>query len=373
MACTQYKLFFADQIATPAQLNGFETITVHQEMDMNWTAHLEFPLRTNAQGDWTGEAESYLQPDVRVRIEVRVMSGAYVPLIDGSLVTADYDTHKDPGQSMLRIDVQDDGYLLHRDETVHLYPGITDDVIAQQIFDDSPDIDSTDIDPVDAPADLSNNVTVLRGTQMELLQTLARRQEMHAFVLPGSQPHTSIGCFKSDPGPDEDSGLEPMVLLGSGRNLMNLKLSSASGLPAVYNTSNVSLGDLSVNSSTANLDDISRLGTNPPGGIPVKRFLRPGKSWNVALGRATQGASEQAAYALSADGEVLKDTYPDVLSPYRNVAVLGSNGKLSGMWLIRQVTHTVTRNSYGQTFSLQRNAQSAGTGNSAPAVPKSVF
>ena len=371
MACALYRLFLNDQPATTDQLNGFETLTVHQEMDHNWIAQLEFPLCTNAQGDWTGESEDWLQPMARVRIEVSLQGNPFVPLIDGSIVTADYDMHMEPGQSILRVEVQDDGFLLHRDETIKLYPGLKDDAIAEQIYDDALDIDSTDIDEVAAPGDLSDHVTVLRGTQMELLQQLARRQEMHAYVLPGPDPHTSIGCFKYDP--DEDSGLPPMVLLGNKRNLLNIRFSSTSALPAVYTTATISLSDKSQNWRTANLDDIQRLGPDAPSGTPVHRFLRPGKSWNVDLNNAVLGASEQAAYALNAEGEVLKDTYPAVLSPYQNVQVNGSNGRLSGLWLIRQVTHTLTRNSYGQTFSLQRNARSAGMGNVPAPAPPEVF
>lgn len=373
MACAQFKLFLNDQVATTQQLDSFETITVQQEMDMNWTAHLELPLCTDAQGEWSGEAESWLQPMSRLRLEVSMQGGPYVPLIDGSIVSADYDMHMEPGQSVARLEVQDDGFLLHRDESVKLYAGITDDQIAEQIYGDNQDIASTDVEPVDAPADLSDNTTLMRGTQMELLQSLARRQhmQMHAYVLPGAQPHTSIGCFKNDPA--GDSGLPPMVLLGTGRNVINIRFSSTASDAAAYRTGTVSLSDASVNSATANLSDITRQGTDPPSGTPVKRMMRPGQSWNVDLTTAVQSASEQAAYALQAEGEVLKDTYCGVLTPYQNVQVLGSNGRLSGRWLIRQVTHTLTRNSYGQTFSLQRNARSAGAGNNSPGIPASVF
>src|ERR1017187_1829318 len=374
MACAQYKMFLNGQAATTQQLDSFETITVEQEMDHSWVAHLEIPLCTNAQGDWTGETESWLQPLSRLRIELS-LGGSYVPLIDGSIVSANYDMHMEPGQSVLKLEVQDDGFLLHRDESVHLFAGITDAQIADRIFRHSPDIATRDIDldPVDAPSDLSDNTTVLRGTQMELLQKLAGRQhmQMHAYVLPGSQSHRSIGCFKKDP--EGDSGLPPMVLLGKGRNVVNIHFANSASEPAVYRTRRVSLSDAKINSATANLSDLTRDGTDPPGGTAVKRLLRPGQSWSVDLDRSVLTASEEAAYALQADGEVLKDVYCAILTPYQNVQVLGANGRQSGLWLIRQGSHTLTRNSYGQTFSLKRNAESAGTGNSSPGIPASVF
>jgi hypothetical protein len=374
MACAQYKLYFNDQAASAQQLASFEAITVQQEMDSRWVASLEIPLCTDAQGNWVGESATWFQPMNRLRIEVSVQGGAYVPLIDGPIVTCNYDLYMEPGQSMAHVEVHDDGFLLHRDETVKLYNGITDDQIAQQIFDDNSDITkSTQIDAVPAASDLTNTTTVLRGTPMELLQQLVRRNSKawHAYILPGTKPHASIGCFTKDP--TSDSGLPEMVLLGKDRNLLNIRFSSTAASAAVFRGASISLSDGSVDNATADLSDISRLGTDTPSGTAVSRLLPPGKSRNVNLQSAVLAASEEAAYALHADGEVLKDTYPAVLQPYQTVRVAGTNGRLSGLWLIRQVTHSLTRNSYGQKFSLQRNARSAGAGKSNVAVPVPIF
>lgn len=372
MGCAQYKLFFNDTVATAKQLASFETVTVHQEMDKYWFATLEVPISLNAQGDWTGESETWFQPMNRLRIEVSLQGGAYVPLIDGPIVTCKYGMHMEPGQSVAHVEVRDDGYLLHRDESVKIYPGITYDQVAQQIFDEHNDvIKSTNIDSVPAPDDLSDVTTVLRGTPMELLQKLARRQHetWHAFILPGQQRHSSIGCFQKDPTGAPQ--LPDMVLLGKNRNILNVRPTGTSATAAVFRGGKISLGDASSDTSTADLSDINRMGTDPPTGSPANRMLRPGQSRNSSLQNTVLAASEQAAYAFHAEGEVLKDTYSAVLQPYQPVQLTGVNGRFSGVWLIRQVTHTLTRSSYGQTFALQRNAQSAGTGNSntAPSIP----
>jgi hypothetical protein len=373
MGCAQYRFYLGDQNATTRQITTFETITVHQEMDRYWTGTVEIPLCTDSHGNWTGETESYLQPLNRVRVEVSLQGGPYVPLIDGPIVNVHHDLHMEPGQSMARVEVQDDGFWLHRNESVYLYQGIRDDQIATQIYNSVPDIKSTQTDPVPSANNLSSITTVLRGTAMELLQRLVNRnfKQWHAYVLPGPQPHSSIGCFKKVP--TADSGLPQMILTGNQRNLLNIRFTSNNSLPAAFRGAAVSLNSATVTSSTANLSDIDRLGTNPPGGTPVNRMLRPGQSRDMNVANAVLAASEEDAYGLHADGEVLKDTYSAVLQPYQNVQVLGVNGQLSGSWLIRQVTHTLTRNSYGQTFSLARNAQSAGNGSSNTAAPIPVF
>jgi hypothetical protein len=375
MACAQYRFYLGDQNASSQQIATFETITVHQEVDNGWTATVEIPLCTDSHGNWTGETESYLQPLNRVRVEVSLQGGPYVPLIDGPIVAVNHDLHMEPGQSMATVEVQDDGFLLHRDETVKLYPGMTDGDIAQRIFNDNSDITvSNQVDPVPSTNNLSSVTTVLRGTPMELLQQLARRQydTWHAFILPGPQAHSSIGCFKLD-DPTVDSGLPQMILTGNKRNLLNIKFTSNNSIPANFRSGGVSLNDGSVNNSTASLSNVDRMGTNPTGGTAVNRMLRPGQTRNVNLQDAVQAATDQAAFSLTAEGEVLKDTYSAVLQPYQNVQVLGVNGQLSGLWQIRQVTHTLTRNSYGQTFSLRRNGQSAGSGSSSTTPPVPVF
>jgi hypothetical protein len=374
MACAQYKLFFNDQVATAAQLTSFETITVQQEMDHAWTASLEIPLCTNAQGDWTGESETWFTPLNRLRIEVNLQGQGYVPLIDGVIINRYHDLYMEPGQSIGHVEVHDDSFCLHRDDVVKLYPGITDDQIARQIYGDFTDvIKSIDVDSVPPPKDLSSNTTVMSGTAMELLKTLAGRHKdaYHAFVLPGSLPHTSIGCLKPDS--IVDSGLDDMILTGKCRTLLNIKFTNTAATQAKFRGSSISLNSATPDASTANLSQISRLGSNPPGGTPANRMLRPGQSRNVDLQNATASASQEAAFALRAEGEVLKDTYGSVLQPYQTVNVLGSNGQLSGLWQIYRVTHTLTRNSYGQTFTLRRDAQSAGTGSAKVAPPVPIF
>lgn len=381
MSCGEYRLFLNNARATPAQLARFEDITVDQEMDMACEARLQVPLCLGSDGHWSGENDAFLQPMSRIRIEARIRGGNWVPLIDGPIVSNDSDMQSEPGYSMATVAVRDDTVLLHRDETVRVFKGESDDEIARQLFQSAhdpssnqpqPDIRSVHTDRVPA-ANSGFDSTVLRGTQMELLQLLAQRQHMHAYVLPADSPGTSDGYFTGDP--EGDSGLPTLRLIDSkdgARNVLFLKFSNRATKPAVFRTTTVSLNDISPTSRNANAGDIQRLGSNDPDGTPARRLLHPGLADVVDPQRAAQGASERAAYSYEGDGEVMRDVYPAVLRPYQNVQVLGVNGRLSGLWLITQVTHTLTRNSYGQTFRLARNAQSAGTGQGTTGVPAAI-
>ncbi len=372
MDWARYRLYLDGTPATSAQLANFEDITIEQEMDKASEARFEVPICTDDRGLWDGETEAFVQGMNRIRLEVQVAAGAWVPLIDGPVVAIEGKRHSEPGLSVLTLVVSDDSFWLHRDERVKSFED-SDDRIAAQLFDGVPQIASTDIDAAPAASGAGFDTTVMRGTPMESLRVLARRQHMHAWVACGPTPGTSIGCFKLDPDPGKDYGLAPMLLLGTGMNIFSFEGETRVGQTAIFRSRQVKLTDRSTDDATARQDDIALQGTQGPPGPTLARLLRPAQADALTLQRAVQGASERAAYALSAHGEVMKETYPSVLQPYQFVDVLGADGTTSGRWLIRQVTHTLTRNEYGQSFKVARNARSAGTNSPAPQVPAAVF
>jgi hypothetical protein len=373
MGCSQYRMYLNGAAATTAQLARFEDITVEQEMDMAWEARIQVPLCVDTLGNWSAESDAFLAGMARIRIEASIGSGPWVPLIDGTITNQQNAMMSDPGKSMLTLVVTDDSFYLHRDETVRSYQGVTDDQIATQIFEQVSQLASNDVDSVPAASNPGHDTTVLRGTEAELLQQLAHRQHMHAYVLPGASPGQSVGCFKRDPDPTQDFGLAPLVLTGTGRNLFQFLSDCPAGQTAVFQSTRINLNDRSSDPRTADPTQIPQFGTDPTQGPSVNRLMRPGQADTVDNNQAVQNASQAASFVMKGHGEVMKDTYSSILQPYQNVQVQGVNGRLSGAWLIQQVTHTLTRNSYGQTFKVMRNSQSAGDNSPAPSVPSPVF
>jgi hypothetical protein len=371
MACAQYRLYLDGSAATADQLARFEDITIDQEMDKACEGRFQVPLCTKPNGAWDGETEAFLQGMGRIRLEVQLSGSTWIPLLDGPIVNVENAMFNEPGRSTLTLVVSDDSFFLHRDETVTRFQG-SDDQIASQIYDQAPQIASKQIQPAPAPSNPAFDSTVLRGTPMECLQQLARRQHMHAYVACGDTPGKSVGCFQPDPDPAMDFGLSAMVLLGANMNIFSFESDTTVGQTATFQSGRIDLNDRSSDTRTSSLSDLALSGTNPPPGPAIRRLLRPGQTDALTLARAVAAASERAGYALTAHGEVMKGIYGSVLQPYQNVQVAGANGRLSGSWLIRQVTHTLTRNSYGQTFQVTRNAESAGTDTPAPQTPPEI-
>ena len=369
-----YRLFLNDGPASQEETDRVEQIVVEQEVDMAWEARLDIPIGADEQGLWSSEDEVFAQPFNRVRIEVQVAGAAFVPLIDGPVVGSDARMSGEPGQSMLTVRVQDDSALLNRNDLVAVFEERSDDEIAVQLFGEAPEIAGFEIELTPAPPGGIPAVQVQRGTSMQLLRRLARRQGYHAYVLPGEAPGQSIGVFK--PFTTRNDGLPDLILLGEDRNLESFSVVEDALMPASFTRASLAIADKGVSDAASSFSDVELLGPEPAyadEGRTGKRLLLPGGDESIDLTQSVTAAAALSTYAFEATGEVMGDRYAGVLTPYRVVTCRGLNGRLSGDYLIKQVTHTLTRGTYGQSFTVMRNARSEGAGGGLGGLAGSIF
>ena len=194
MIATEYKILFDGTAATREELDRFETITVEQEAERPWQARLELTVCLDDQGNWSDDDEAFMEVGRRVRVELKAGEGDFTALIDGPIVGFDSDRRSAPGQSIVTVVVHDDSALLHRTAAVEAYPaGLTDSAIADRIFGEYAEIASTMIeDTPDAPDALPPEPR-RRGTHMQLLRQLARRNDFVCAVVPGAEPAARSG------------------------------------------------------------------------------------------------------------------------------------------------------------------------------------
>ena len=83
MAKAEYRVYFDSAPATAEQLARFTEIRIDQGIGVAAEAELDFPIGTSDAGIWSGIEEDFAQPFSRLRIEVKVADGDFVPLIDG--------------------------------------------------------------------------------------------------------------------------------------------------------------------------------------------------------------------------------------------------------------------------------------------------
>lgn len=368
-----YRMFFNNNPATREQLDRVEEITVEQEIDMAWEARMQIPIATDDQGNWTGEDEDFLAEFTQVRIEIQIGDSEFVPLIDGCIVESGDLMSSEPGQSMKTVIVQDDSIRLNRDDRIFRFENLLDHEIASQLFEEIEQIDTTQIENTPPNSSL-RPVVVQRGTAMQLLRSLARRQGMHAYVLPGEEPGQSIGCFKSFP--TQTDGLPPLILLGAERNVAEFNPSNNAQHPAKVTASVLNIFDKTITQRTSDLGKLDLLGeetTFAGEGNTATQILSPGYSDAVDLDQAVTAEALRSSYSTEATGSVLNETYSAILTPYQVVSVCGANQRHSGDYLIRKVTHSLTRSVYSQSFTLQRNARSSGSSAGLANLAGSIF
>jgi len=360
MGQIRYRIYVDDGPTTREQLDEVEDVSVEQAIDTSWTARLRIPISTDEKGQWGGTSQKFQSPFARVRVELDPGDGKFVPLIDGPIVGADRDMSSEPGESFHTVLVYDDSVFLNRNERQFKFENKLDHEIASSIYRAAEHIGSTDVDRnTPPPAGGLPPVEFQRGTELQVLRRLAGRQGMYAYVLPGKAPGESIGVFK--PLPEEPDGLPDLVLLGPDRNVAAFAAREDSQSPATVEAQALSITDKAVRRASASFRDVKLLGTKPAAeslGKAARRLLPPGKDGSVDPKTAVTAAAKALANAFTANGSVLGETYGAVLAPYRVVTVKGVDERQSGTYVIKSVTHKMTRSVYEQSFALMRNASS---------------
>lgn len=372
MPAINFKLFINNHEADQDRLDKIEEIVVEQEVDKVWEARINMPLCVDERGMWSDQDEEMIEAFTRVRVEVEVGQGSS-PLIDGPVVGYNNAKSAAPGESSVTVNVHDDSVYLNRQAQIERFNDKSDDQIARELFQKVDTIKTNvQVDPTPPPAEELRSDLVQRGTAIQILRQLARCQGMHVYVLPGANAGESIGCFKSFSTTLSD--LPAMILLGKDQNITSFNLSNngQGATQAQAFSLNISDGGLvSGNSSFRNLEFLGpKTATEEENAATAVE--RTDRCQRVSAERQANICTARNAYTLQATGEVLENCYTGVLRPYEVVQVRAVNSREAGNYLIKKVTHTLTRSSYRQSFTLISNALSEDSPTGVSAVVGSI-
>lgn len=366
---SEIRMFLDNAPATDEQLDLFRTIRVDQAIGMATEAELEMELVLDDTGAWTDFAQAFTEPFSRVRIEVRIDEGGFVPLIDGPMIAQRMEMSAAPNDSTLTLVVQDDSVKLNQVETVAVFEEMSPSDIASQLFADAglqPEVGAAAV----AVGTLERFV-VQRGTAMQLLRELARRHGMILQVRPGPVAGTSVGVFAPlDLGVED---LPELILVGDTRNLERISIEFDGLRPFAAVASSLDAADLSVVRAEVQTASLPALGDEAAHDLvePATVLLARTRETETDVDGAATAAVDAASWAWSASGEVDAASYPGVLQPYATVNLAGA-GPMSGRYLVAQVTHSIDDGAYSQAFTLRRNARSAIAGGGG-GLPGGVF
>lgn len=360
MATSEVRLYFDNAPADAARLDRIAKIRVDQAIDMIAEAQLILPIGMDEAGDWPDPAEDFLQPLTRVRVEVRVGDGDFVALIEGRVVAQRFEMSGAPNQSRAVVVVQDESALMNRDDRARAFHDMAPEDIAAAIFGEYGIAAETETSGLGDAA--FEREVVQRGTDFALLRRLARGANMTVSVEPGPAPGESRGRFRRLPGGEDD--LPELVLAGAARNFNRLTVELDALSPVTARAWQVDPSSLSVLSAEA-----ESLAAEALGDTPTTDFAAPGAVFvdhvepaQAGIEAAAQAVVDRGAWAFSAEGEVSAEIYPGVMAPCRTVGLAGAGGRLSGRYLVTEVSHALDDRSYTQRFVLRRNARSEAGG-----------
>ncbi len=359
MAEQQFRLWFGTTPANAEQLRRVEQIEVTQEIDACWEAQLRMVLCLDANGAWLHWPGDTQEPFSRVRVELDIGDGRFVPLIDGPLVSIDAALDALPGRSTATLLVRDDSAFLNRDEeTEPPFEHRSASAIATELFGRFSQIGSTQIEATDS----SPETTTRRGTVLQFLHQLAAANDRHAYVLPGDTAGASVGCFKADPeGP---TALPPLVLIGANRNLANATVMQDPDGGERTQAQVLRVDDQGVTHFETSAADLGLMRNLPalPADLTPRRLLNPSDNSREDPTAAATAQARRSGYVYRLSSEVVSGCYPAVLTPYQKVRVDAGATPYSGDYLLTRVVHLITPSAYSQTFVAKSNSTSAVSG-----------
>jgi hypothetical protein len=115
MAPLQYRLYFDNAPVEQAQLEKVLEIRIDQAIGLAAEAELDLPVATDDGGVWSGQDDDFSAPFHRIRVEVQIGDGDFVPLIDGPVVAQRFELKAEANDSHVTVVVHDDSVLLNRD------------------------------------------------------------------------------------------------------------------------------------------------------------------------------------------------------------------------------------------------------------------
>jgi hypothetical protein len=359
-----YRIFVDGQPATRAFSAAIDEVIVDQVTDAPWEAQLHIPTQLNPRGRWDEEAQVYAMGRTRFRIELRVGGGEWIPLIDGTTRGADVAASGEPNASAITLYVRDDLAELQRGRVEESFgEGRRVDAVIRDVFSrhddrfEPVDVDLGDDDDEPDERHAPDEHVITEISDYEFLRRLAEERGAYVYALPGANPgDRSTARFGRMPETPANEKPPHLVLAGPHRNIERFDARIESDRPGSATARRIDIGRRVVETNTITLRDRDLDPNTEAGGDEdIDRPVPARDLASVGPGTAAATTLERAGHVVQADGVIDGRCYGGVLRPYRHVDVIGVNRRLTGTYIIENVTHTLSRAGYRQAFSLWRN------------------
>jgi hypothetical protein len=323
---------------------------------------ITFSLGKETPLDYSLLLSGLLDPPSRVIVQVMIGILPQV-LIDGIITNHQFTPSNRPGESSLVVTGEDVSLKLDLDEKNETYPNQPDSVIVTRLlaayatYGLVPNVTPT----TDVPIQL-DRIPTQQGTDLRYIQQLASKNGFVFYIEP-TAPFVNTAYW----GPENRLGLPQSAL--------TMNMGGDTNIETLHFTVNA-LGPV-----TPQVTIIEPITKTPitiplPSGLRPPLALRPIPSLRTTVSRDAANLSPaQAALqavssvtdssdAVTGTGEVDAVRYGYALRSRHLVGVRGVGFSYDGNYYVKQVTHSIRRGEYKQSFTLTRE----GLGALTPAV-----
>ena len=391
MAEKAYEIAFNDEAVEEDFYGDVVSLTVEENVPVANTMRLRLAISLDENGVW-----SYLEDDrlaIFTKVSVRIgftggggLAGALgdalggltggqgndglEPVFDGYITAVNTNWGSEPGSSHIEIDAMDTSVLMSLEEKVATWPNLSDSDIVQQIVSGYGVEVSVDSTPT---VHQENNTTIIqRNTDIQFVRALAQRNGLE-FYFETDKESGEVAAFLRAPQLEGTPQPDLAIQFGEDSNLKSFVARVAGQRPLSVKTTQIDVKANSPNSAQIGDTQLTKLGdrdANELIGGPLGSLVTPKDLLGqmLLLGTPTsdptelqtfaQAVRDEAAWLITANGEINSDAYQTVLRPHRMVLVKGAGSLYSGKYYVTQVTHELQGDGgYSQKFEARRNAR----------------
>jgi phage protein D len=383
---SSYRLLFNGQAADPDLYTDVSSLEVEESMDLPGAVQLNVPVGRTDSGDLDYVSDSRFQPLVNLAVVVTPAagsaSGSPLPslggaasalgigasgspsaqcIFDGYILSQKLHLETGNVNSTLSAWGQDASWLMNLQETVKEWVNVTDADVANAIFGDYGITPASDNTADDSPSHIESGHSLMqRGSDIQFLRTLARRNGKVCRVACADQPGVRTGYFAKP----SLSGTPAAVLTLNDPvawTVSALDVTWDGTLPTSVIARQALFTDSDENGVSADTSDSGLASLGPRGlaaftGKPMTVYVSAPVDSSGELSLRAASLLRESGWFVRCEGEADVAGLGVVLRAGAIVSVVGIGTLHSGSYLVWSVRHTITADSHKMKFVLVRNA-----------------
>jgi phage protein D len=260
--------------------------------------------------------------------------------------------------------------LMSMEDKIATWPDKSDGDIVRQIvsaYNVQVEVDTT------SPTRQANDTTIVqRGTDIQFVRQIAQRNGLE-FYFETDKDSSEVKGYCRAPQLQGTPQPDLAIQFGEESNLRSFSARLDGIRPLNVKVRQVDVKGNAANTGQASSTQLDLLGGNPSEGLvggqlasvvsPAEasaqmRLLGTPASDSTEQQTIAQAVRDEAAWFITATGEINSEAYGSVLRPRRLVQVKGAGTQYSGKYYVTRVRHQIGNDgSYTQTFDARRNAR----------------